>query len=255
MKMCEFDYYFKMRSAKEVAFQMSVIYKNLGYSEIDKNKAFQTYGITIKDMDNREGIDAIINIVDAKHTEKSEKILELCRQLKERWLNYREEYLKILSKALDIEFDKEAVDYTYCYLHFLPINEIDIQQNIIFLDCNKDIDELFNNFIIMLTKAILLDRWHYFNKWKTDYEYDKSNKVWLFADIAVDAIFYNSPLNTISRNPSYKYFYSLKINGVNIMEEFRKLYKMICLEDFFTSINMFIYKNYEILSKFKNYLY
>lgn len=253
--MCEFNYYFKIRSAKEVAFQMSVIHKNLGYSEIDKNKIFQAYGITIKDMDDKESIDDIINTIEAKHKEKSEKMLQLCKQLKEKWEAYRDEYLKILSKTLDIEFDKEAVDYTYCYLHFLPINEIDVQKNIIFLDCNKNIDELFNTFIIMLTKAILLDRWHYFNKWKTDYEYDKNNKIWLFADIAVDAIFCNSALNIISNNPSYKYFYSLKINGVNIMEEFRKLHKMISLEDFFTSINMFIYKNYEILSKFKNYLY
>ena len=107
----------------------------------------------------------------------------------------------------------------------------------------------------MLTKAILIDKCNDFNVWKAKYDFDAHNKVWLFADIAVDIVFDSTDLREICSKPSYKYFYSLKINGVNIMDEFRKLYKIISLEDFFISVYMFVHKNYQILSKFKNYLY
>ena len=42
----------------------------------------------------------------------------------------------------DIEIDSDIKTYTYCYLQPLPINEISFQDNVIYLDYNKSVDEL-----------------------------------------------------------------------------------------------------------------
>ena len=249
--MNKFDYCFKISDEREVALKLLGIYKDLAYKGIDKNKVFQEYVI----IDNSAHLNDVAEDIKIIHKQNEGKMQIICEKLNEKWQNYKDEYIEVLSKNLGIKFDMSKTKHTYCYLHLLPIDEINMKDNIICLNCNKSIEEHFKTFIIMLTKAILLDRSDYINKFKFDDAYDYKNKIWMFAEIALDAIFKNSDLIKICENPSYKYLYSLKIDGVNVMEQFRVLYTKISLDDFFTSIYMFVHKNYQVLLKFKNYLY
>ena len=97
--MNEFDYNFKIRKPQDIALQMSVIYKNLGYSELDKNKAFAPYGITIDDMEKGKTVKDITAMIEVVNDAQKDKMLELCNQLQERWIDYKERYLKNLEKS------------------------------------------------------------------------------------------------------------------------------------------------------------
>lgn len=255
MKVENFDYHFKLRNSKDVALNLGVIYKDLGYSKIDKNKLSKLYNITSQDVDDKNYIDKFGDAVEKFDLINQNKINDLCEQLNNKWQIYKKGYLDVIKETLDIEVDLSVTNHTYCYLHSLPINEIYLNDNTIYLDYNKTFDEVFNKFIVMLTKILLINRWNSVNNWSYNKEFDTTNKVLMFAEIAIDAIFYNSKLFDISNNASYKYFYSLKVKGVNVMEHFRNIYTTKKLDNFFTDIYMFVHENYSSLLQFKNYLY
>lgn len=255
MKIDKFNYYFKVRPYKDVALNLGVIYKDLGYFKIDKNKISQIYGLTEQDINHKNYLQNFEEKVKILCDNNNDKLAGKCLQLQRMWNDYCIEYFDIISKVFEIEIVKDVTFNTYCYLQHLPINQVDLNNNVIYLDCNKEVTELFKNFIIMLTKLILLKRWNDYNDWKFNTDFEINNKVWIFADIAIDAIFINSDLVKICSNPSYKYFYSLRVEGVNTIEHFRKIYKQKTLDEFFTELYIFIRKNYQRFLKFKHYLY
>lgn len=248
-------YYFKVRDKLDTSINIARMCKDMACVEIDKEKVLSAYNISKLDLQEDKFVDKITNCVEKIINTDSENILDHCRQLEEIWINNCDKYFDILNNCLGIELNEDILLHTYCYLHYLPINKIDPENYIMCLDCNKSIKELFTTFIIMLTKAIIINKFNYFNGIEMDCVFDRKNKVWMFAEIAIDAIFANSDLKDFCQYPSYKYFYSLKLDGVNVMDEFRKLYTKISLEDFLNSVYMFVHKNYNILLKFKNYLY
>ena len=193
-------------------------------------------------------------IVDKNYSKCINKLKATCINLDAKWSAYREEYLHCL-KELKILFKENSVYMMSCYLGLLPNNEIDFSDNTIYLNITQTEDEIFKTFIIMLTKIIILDFWKNSNNWGWDYSYKTENKIWLFVEIAIDAIFANTTLSKISNKASYKYFYNVKINGVCFMDKFRELYNKVPLIDFLNSVFIFVTENYLHLIKFKDYLY
>lgn len=196
--------------------------------------------------------DEIIQLIKRNYN-KEQNIIEIkCKLLNERWEHYGNQIFDDLNSQLDL-IDK-PFDYI-CKLHLLPLNIIDYENNTIYLNCNDDVDELFKTSVIMLSKIILLQKYIQLQRYKFNTTFTNQNKVWMFVEIAVDALFANSGLYELYGCPSYKYFYNLQINNVNIMEQFRKLYKYIPLNDFLDKVYKFVRENYETISKFKNFLY
>lgn len=246
------DYYFKLRDAREVASQLQNINKGLEYKYLDKKKALSCYSIGIGAEYN---LNDLFEKVEQIHQQNFIMINQKGDCLNKKWQEHKDEYFKYLEEVLGVEFQSIQAINCCPYLHILPINEIDFKGNTIYLDCNRDEVDIFRTFIVMLTKLIVLKVWQNKVKWDFDTKYDAQNKVWLFAEIAIDAIFCNSKLTKFCSRPSYKYFYSIKIDGVNIMEEFRKLFGKIELLDFLDIVYIFVDKNYKSILKFKNYLY
>lgn len=255
MKINEFNYYFTLRQSKDIAITMGAIYNDLAYCKIDKNKISQIYNLNINEFKRDIDLHDIESQVQNKNEDEKEKLLKMCKQLQTKWDNYRKEYYDIISNIFEIELDYNETSYNYCYLHFLPINEYDLKDNNIYLDCGKSVDDVFKTFIITLTKAILINRWNYVNKWKFDNEFDLKSKIWMFAEIAIDAVFANSNLHKICDKPSYKYLYSLSIGEVNSLQYFRDYYTTVKLDDFFTEVYMFVHGNYKKILQFNHYLY
>lgn len=252
MEINKINYYFKERDAVDVACQIRAIDKDLAYKELDKGKVFLAYKI---DEAGECKLENITEKVKAVHGQKCDIINEIYSQLQQKWEQCKDDYFNILEKDLNIKVDRSEISNYYAFLHLVPIDEINIESNSIYLNCDKSIDEIFQTFIIMLTKLIVVKVWKNSNKWVVDTTYSAQNKLWLFVEIAIDAIFANSGLNKFCDSPTYKYFYSIKIDGVNIMEQFRKLYGKISLLDFLDTVYMFVRENYKIILKFKNYLY
>lgn len=255
MNMEEFDYHFKVRSIKDEALNLSAIYKGVAYSKFDKSELAEIYNISNRDVNDINFLQTITNAVADIHNREKDNMDTLCRQLQLKWSTYRKQYLKIISKEFGIVFNKNVINHIYCYLQQLPINEVDLKDNTIYLNCNQSLDEMFTNFIVMLTKIMLLYKWNSFNHWEYNTDFDVKNKIFMFVDIAVDAVFANSELCEISSRPSYRYFYNLNVENQNVMDKFRGLYTQMTLENFFTEVYMFVYINYQTLQQFKHYLY
>lgn len=255
MEINEFNYYFKVRSVKDVVLTLGAIYKNLSYCKIDKTRISQIFNLTSQDIKDENYLNNINRKVNIVNDAQQENLNIMCKQLQKKWDNYRKEYLAVISNIFDIKINLNLTTNTFCYLHMLPINEVDLKDNIIYLDCNKNVDEVFKSFIIMLTKLILINRWNSVNNWNFNDEFDIRNKVWMFVELAIDAIFANTPLSKICDKPTYKYLYSLKVKGVNVLEHFRIIHKTLAIDDFFTEVYMFVHINHDKLLQFKNYLY
>lgn len=255
MKMYKYNYFFNIRKSLDVALTISIVNNKLGYQYIDINKVLDAYNVKEEDVNGLHYISKILGKVENKHNDRIEDINNMCNALSEKWNQFKDEYFKCLEQAIGVEFDNGQIFNTFCYLHFLPINEISQDNNIIILDCNKNIDELFKTFIIMLTKTIILDRSKELKPWTENSEYEAKNKIWQFAEIAVDAVFANTDLSKFCSAPSYKYFYSLNIDGVNFMNEFRKLHKLVSWDDFYKAVYMFVHENSKTIITLKNYLY
>ncbi len=198
------------------------------------------------------------NLVEAVEKEflRSKQRLDIvCAKLNIMWLEYQQEYLLTLQNEVGIKLDGDAFNSVSCYLNNCLSNEIEFSDNTIILNSNISYDKIFTNFIIMLTKLTILNWWKSFNNWDWDYTYKEDSKIWLFIEIAIDAIFSKTNLSRITHAPSYKYFYDTTINGVVFMDKFRTLYNKINLKDFLNIVYMFVTENYSVLSKFKNYLH
>lgn len=253
MKTVDINYRFMIRHPNEVALQTISILKNYEYLEIDKKSVVNAYGLT-KFKDNEINFNNIIGLVENKLKTDEDKLMSLCYNLQKLWNENKKELLTEITAALDINFDMDESYSACCKLHYLPINEIDDKNGCIYLNCNYDEETLFRNFVIMLVKSFLVVKLENLMG-KGRYKYDSKNKIWILIEIAIDAVFANSKLNKWTESPSYNYFYNLKINGINIMEKFRKLHKLININDFLNNVYIFVCENYKTLIKFKSYLY
>ena len=91
----------------------------------------------------------------------------------------------------------------------------------------------------LVTTIHELTHFLWFDKWKKVFpnyqrnDFEKPSIVWLFSEIAIDAIFYHSIFKEFSGDkPAYDYFYDVKIEGTNMIQLFRKLYENNTLENF-----------------------
>jgi len=250
MKMNRINYYFKPRDVESIAYELKAICDGIAYNEIDKNKALLSYNlIDVNNLKLSNILESVQTVIDVNY----DNIKYKCERLQEQWEGYKDKYFEYLENVLNIKIDEARISNYYCYLHYLPINEINLENNSIFLDCNHE--EIFKTFIVMLTKLIIANIWCDKNDWAFSIEFETKNKLWMFIEIAVDSIFAHSNLRQICDYPSYKYFYSIKIDGVNIMEKFRILFTKISLLDFLEEVYLFVREHYTEILKFKNYLY
>ena len=255
MKTFKPKYRFAIRDIASTTINLAAIYSGLAYTHANKKQILDAYGICEQELDRQEYIHTITKAVQLSHDKQGPAMHNICKQLENMWLQYQDEFFNNISKGLDIQFVEKPDCYANCQLHLMPINEASIDDMTIWLDCSKDIDEIFVSFVIMAAKLLLLDRWRGRCDHVFPYDFEATNKTWLFAEIAIDAIFANTDLHKISENPSYKYLYSVKIDNINFMQKFRRLYQLVDIDDFFDNVYMFVHSNYESLSKFKNYLY
>ncbi len=250
MEINKINYHFIVRDVEDTALQLLAINKNVSCPDINRTKITQALGVK---FDMCQTLQEMIRIIKPSVDSCEDAFKTKALQLEYKWDKAKYKVFQEVSAILDFK-QSDSVSYNiYCKLHNLPINELR-HNGEIYLDGNETIDELFEQFVIQVIKhlvliklEILIGRGHY--------KFETTNKVAMFLDIVIDAIFANGDLSAISKDPSYKYFYSLKIKGVNVMQKFRELYKLIPIEDLFQQVYEFVYYNHKTLLNFKSYLY
>ena len=255
MEMEKFDYNFRIRNSQDVAVNLAAIYNEVAYTQFDKTKLNDIFKTSKQDTLKPNYIKHFEQIVNDLNNNRYTELNQTINYLNQRWREFRDKYYEIIKQVFDIQFNNDIVNNLYCELQFLPIDEISVKDGILYLNCNQSNEQMFVKFIVMLTKLILLQSWNKYNNWNFNTNFDVGNKIFMFADIAVDAIFHNSELNQICKKPSYKYFYNLNYQNINMMQYFRQLYKNMEINKFLDEIYLFIYKNYSSLIQFNHYLY
>jgi len=245
MKNKGFDCKFNICEGDFLLEVINEIINNSFWSVDEKMQMLKEYGIDAKSMVNLRIDLCKIN---------SQRGDEIINSLMQKWNNECEEISKCICDSMQLNFDELNISFD-CRLHFAGINKIDYKKNIIYLDCNNPINEIFEKLIIMISKIVLFQKFVTMQKYEFDTTYVASNKILMFLEIAIDAIINGSELIKICSNPSYKYFYNININGINIMKEFRKLYAMVPIDAYLTHVYMFVRRYQKTFANFKTYLY
>lgn len=252
MNINKLRYNLGIRDEKSTAMHIAVVLKNLDYKSNSLCSISEIYGVD-KNLPEIQYVEYLEERVKTKNSENMQKILETIELMKKDIEENYDDFLRDMGEALDIDFQDN--EQTYCYLHFIPMNEINFENGVIYLQCQKDIKEVIRNFQIMITKYYILKKFCELEPLNMNLEYEPNNKTCMFVELCIDAIVSNSNLKKYIPNPAYKYFYSLKLGNVNVLDSFRRLYPQISLDDFFGQVYMFVRDNYSKIQQFKSYLY
>lgn len=252
MNINKLKYNFGIREEKSTAMHIAVILNNLDYKSSNLRSVGEVYGVdkNLPDIQYVEYLEEKIRLKNSANINQLESSIEFIKKEMEEIYS---QFLSDMGDALEIDFQDDK--QTYCYLHFVPMNEINYQTGAIYLQYLNDTKEMVRNFLIMITKYYILTKFRDLQPLNISLEYESGNKMCMFVELCIDAVVSNSNLKNYIPNPAYKYFYSLKIGNVNVLDSFRKLYKQITLNDFFGQVYIFVRDNYFIIQEFKNYLY
>lgn len=243
----------RLRDEVSTALQVNVILKNLGYKSSALSVVEDIYKIDKTLLWENKSLEyiaqQILNKNNSMESYLSQKIEEVQKEID----RLQPTFWNDIGEVLDIKFNGEKE--TYCYVHLIPINEVYFNEQSITLECKNTIDEMVRNLLILQTKIYIIKKFMEIVPVHYTFEYEGANRAWMFAEFCVDAVVSNSNLNNYIPNPAYKYFYSLKIRGVNVLNSFRELFGKISLGEFFVQVYAFVRDNRDIITQFKNYLY
>lgn len=178
-----------------------------------------------------EGKKRIAGILEKEYENCGDEVCERIREISGQWNQIAEEIFGIMEKIFECRMDKERMitaEFT--------VNVV-CQR---FLDAWKfDINYRKTDSEIILTCIHEILHFFWFEKWSAvfpdaDREEYEAGIVWLFSEIAVDALCKETELKKycITAKPAYQYFYDILINNSNMMEYFRKLYGQGNIVDF-----------------------
>lgn len=253
MKISKLKFNVDMRDEQSTAMQISTILKDLAYKSSNLNSVAEIYKIDKSMLDTKGSLEYITQQVRNKNQSTAYYLERKINELKQEINKIQDTYLEDVGKVLDLDFEDERE--AFCYLQFIPMNEINFQYQNINLECKDSARDMLRELLILETKIYIIRRFkqiipaHYY------FDYEGSNRMWMFAEFCVDAVVSNSNLNKYIPNPAYKFFYSLKIDGVNVLEAFRQLFPKISLAQFLVQVFSFVRDNYNTIAEFKNYLY
>lgn len=105
----------------------------------------------------------------------------------------------------------------------------DFENNQIYINYRKSSEEMLETCVHELI------HYYWFHKWNALFKDQYSSSlVWIFSEIAIDALFFETPLKKycVSQHPAHDHLYEESYKGQNLMEYFRKLYRDHSMADF-----------------------
>lgn len=252
MSINELKFNIKLRDSLSTALHIDVILKQLGYKASSVSNVGEIYQIDKDLLWKNKAVEYIAQQVENKNNSKEYYLSCKIEELQCEVDRIHNNFCDIISNVLQIKFKNKKE--TYCYLQFIPMNEIDFKNELIYLECKDSVREMFRSLLILETKIYIIKKFMEIIPVHYTFEYEGKNRAWMFAEFCIDAVVYNSGLNEFIPNPAYSFFYSLKINGVNVLDSFRQLFPKISLAEFLVQVYAFVRDNYDTIAEFKNYL-
>lgn len=105
----------------------------------------------------------------------------------------------------------------------------DFENKRIYINHRKSLEEMLETCVHELI------HYYWFHKWNALFKDQYSSSlVWIFSEIAIDALFFETPLKKycVSQHPAHDHFYEESYKGQNLMEYFRKSYRDHSMADF-----------------------
>lgn len=115
---------------------------------------------------------------------------------------------------------------------FMSVNCVcpyDFENKRIYINYRKSSEEMLETCVHELI------HYYWFHKWNALFKDQYSSSlVWIFSEIAIDALFFETPLRKycVSQHPAHDHLYEESYKGQNLMEYFRKLYRDHSMADF-----------------------
>ena len=115
---------------------------------------------------------------------------------------------------------------------FMSVNCVcpyDFENNRIYINYRKSSEEMLETCVHELI------HYYWFHKWNALFKDQyASSLVWTFSEIAIDALFFETPLKKycVSQHPAHDHFYEESYKGQNLMEYFKELYREHSIADF-----------------------
>lgn len=253
MKISKLKFHVALRDEQSTALQILTILRDMAYKSGDLKAVAEIYKIDTTLINDKKVLNYVTQQVQNKNQSTAFYLERKITELQQEIDKIQPTYLEDIRKALDIEFDDERE--AFCYLQFIPMNEINLKYQNIMLECKDSVREMLRDLLILETKIYIIKRFMQIIPVHYHYEYEGANRMWMFAEFCVDAVVSNSNLNKYIPNPAYKFFYSLKIDGVNVLDAFRQLFPKISLAQFLVQVYSFVRDNYNTIAEFKNYLF
>lgn len=140
-----------------------------------------------------------------------------------------------------------------CFFDASPYMMVDYNNSTLSLSSSNSYCENLNTFLSFLVKFAVINKLWQGDIVKIDLTYSKDSAYWIMADFVADAICYHSNIDCLKIAPAYKYYYSLVINGENVVEKFRRDYLEMPIVDFIRMVLEFVRDNFPIFKQFCNH--
>lgn len=117
------------------------------------------------------------------------------------------------------------------------------------INYRKNIEEMVLTCIHEIIHFVWFEKWAELFENTSKEEFNAPSATWLLSEIVIDAIIKETELKKYcsEKQPAYKHFYDVQIDGVNVMEYFGNLFNSCDIREFMTEGYMYVVENKQLL--------
>lgn len=178
------------------------------------------------------------NYINSKHEYKN----ILCNY-KIIWEKYNNDFMNNLSKVLNINWSNE-LKVINVKAGKIPIYPREIDTHSFYIGKMEE-ESFIETVMHECCHFLYFEKWkELFKSWKIE-EFESPHIIWHLSEIAIDPILNNSEIQKVYKHnfKAYKNFYSINIDGKNLMETIRDIYNENTIENAIIKSYEFILRN------------
>ena len=202
-----------------------------------------------KDFSAKERTDNIRKLIEKSYINDSDEYKNILRNYEIIWEKYNNDFMKNLSKVLNINWSKELQEITI-KVGKIPIYPRELEKYCFYIGkMNKQ--DFIETVMYECCHFLYFEKWKYlFKNWKIE-EFESPHIIWYLSEIAIDPILNNLKIQEIYIHnfKAYKNFYDIDIQGKNLMETIKNIYNENTIENAIIKSYEYILKNKKSITK------
>ena len=159
------------------------------------------------------------------------------------WEKYNNDFMYNLSKVLNIIWSNELKIIT-TKVGKIPIYPREIDTHSFYIGKMEE-ESFIETVMHECCHFLYFEKWkELFKNWKIE-EFESPHIIWHLSEIAIDPILNNSEIQKVYKHDfrAYKNFYSININGKNLMETIKNIYNENTIENAIIKSYEFVLQN------------